>query len=176
MEHTATNALYDSSARFNPPKVDEDTRVVVMERLTNWIEDRDSPMRLLCMTGAAGAGKSAPQQTITERFASSKVLAASFLFASSDPTRNNITTIVPTIAYQLGLGHPHLRGWIGEAVDNDHLIFKKSLKTQMDTLIIGPVERLRSQVDSATFSSIPYLITIDGLDECSDALHQAELL
>lgn len=69
-----------------------------------------------------------------------------------------------------------IKRWIGEAVDNDHLIFRKSLKRQMDVLVVGPVERLRSRTDLATFSSLPYLITIDALDECLVERHQAELL
>ncbi|TEB30676.1 hypothetical protein FA13DRAFT_1814481 [Coprinellus micaceus] len=176
LKNTAPSALYDSAARFDPPSVDDGTRVEVTERITTWIEDPESPTRLLCMTGAAGAGKSALQQTIAERYARSKALAASFFFSSSDPSRNSRSSVVPTIAYQLGQGHPHLKQWIGEAVDNDHLVFEKSLKTQMDVLIVGPVERLRLETDCATFSSLPYLITIDALDECLVEKHQTELL
>ncbi|TEB30625.1 hypothetical protein FA13DRAFT_1792210 [Coprinellus micaceus] len=176
LEHTTPSALYDSRARFDPPKVDKHTRVEVMERLTTWIEDRESPTRLLCMTGAAGAGKSALQQTIAERYAESGALAASFFFSCSDPSRNNVSAIVPSIAYQLGLRHPYLRQWIGEAVDDDHLVFSKSLRTQMDALVVRPVEHFRAQMGPAKFSSLPYLITIDALDECLDDQHQADLL
>jgi hypothetical protein len=174
LERTAPNALYDSDARFDPPTVDEETRVEVTERIMTWIEDRESPTRLLCVTGAAGAGKSAIQQTIAQHYARSKSLAASFFFSSSDLSRDNLSAFVPTVAYQLGQGHPRLKQWIGETVDNDHLIFRKSLKTQVDILIVGPVERLQSQVDPATFSSLPYLITIDAPDECLAEKHQAE--
>ena len=66
MKHTAPNALHDSDARFDPPKCDEDTRVEVIAEITDWIEDHDGPLRLLCMTGAAGSGKSALQQTTAE--------------------------------------------------------------------------------------------------------------
>jgi hypothetical protein len=61
-QHAALQALHDSDARFDPPKCDEDTRVEVNDEIMAWIEDRQSPQRLLCMTGAAGAGKSAIQQ------------------------------------------------------------------------------------------------------------------
>jgi hypothetical protein len=59
MQNTAPHALHDSKYRFDPPTCDEDTRVEVTEELMGWIQDRESPQRLLCMTGAAGSGKSA---------------------------------------------------------------------------------------------------------------------
>ncbi|TEB30626.1 hypothetical protein FA13DRAFT_1814443 [Coprinellus micaceus] len=176
LEHTAPTALYDSTARFDPPRCDEDTRLQVIEDIATWIEDRESPIRLLCMTGAAGAGKSALQQTISEKYTQSKILAASFFFSSADPTRNHNLAFVPTIAYQLGLHHSQLRHFIGEAVDDDHLIFQRSLKTQMEALVVRPVERFRHHMPSAPAFSLPFLVTIDGLDECNGERRQKEIL
>jgi hypothetical protein len=128
------------------------------------------------MTGAAGAGKSALQQTISEKYTQSKILAASFFFSSADPTRNHNLAFVPTIAYQLGLHHSQLRHFIGEAVDDDHLIFQRSLKTQMEALVVRPVERFRHHMPSAPAFSLPFLVTIDGLDECNGERRQKEIL
>ncbi|KAJ2931163.1 hypothetical protein H1R20_g5891, partial [Candolleomyces eurysporus] len=130
----ASNAFYDSGARFDPPKCDEDTRVEVISEIMDWIGDRDSPKRLLCMTGAAGAGKSALQQTIAERCADSGILGCAIFFSSQDPTRNNLSRIVPTIGFQLGRHDPRLRDYIKEAVEEDPLIFTRTIRTQMDTL------------------------------------------
>ncbi|RXW22914.1 hypothetical protein EST38_g2967 [Candolleomyces aberdarensis] len=68
-----------------------------------------------------------------------------------------------------------LRGFIGAAVAKDPLIFSKSLHTQMDTLLINPVEILRVK-DPPQFKALPFAILIDGLDECSGEDRQAELL
>ncbi|RXW22784.1 hypothetical protein EST38_g3095 [Candolleomyces aberdarensis] len=175
LDNIASNALHDSRARFDPPKCDEDTRVEVISEITDWIQDRDAPQRLLCMTGAAGAGKSALQQTIAERCSDSNILGSAFFFSAGDPTRNNLSHLVPTIAYQLGLRNSVLQGIIVKAIEKDPVIFNKTLKIQMDTLIVAPFQRLcaSGELDRGTF---PHAILIDGLDECSGEENQAELL
>ncbi|RXW23707.1 hypothetical protein EST38_g2161 [Candolleomyces aberdarensis] len=175
LKNIASNALHDSSARFDAPKCDEGTRVEVTKELMGWIEDREAPQRLLCMTGAAGAGKSALQQTIAGKCSKSNTLGSAFFFSAGDPTRNNLTHIVPTIACQLGLHNPALRDAIGKAVEDNPLIFKKTLGIQMDTLIVAPFQRLCASggLDSSTF---PHAILIDGLDECAGEDNQDELL
>ncbi|RXW17383.1 hypothetical protein EST38_g8475 [Candolleomyces aberdarensis] len=166
LKNIAPNALHDSSARYDAPKCDEDTRVEVTGEIMDWIQDRSPTQRLLCMTGAAGAGKSALQQTIAERCTGSDILAAAFFFSSTDPTRNTASAIVPTIAYQIGLKHLLFQSSIVAAVKHDPLIFSRSLKSQMEALIVRPFESLRrsNKFDIGTF---PYVILIDGLDECS---------
>ncbi|RXW12676.1 hypothetical protein EST38_g13178 [Candolleomyces aberdarensis] len=177
LEHAAPNALHDSSARYDAPKCDEDTRVEVIRELTEFIEDRDNPQRLLCMTGAAGSGKSALQQTIAEHCGSSGILLSAYFFSAADPTRNTVATIVPTIAFQVGSSHPTLKQSIGTAVAENPFIFQKSLKTQMDTLILRPLRHLRVCDQLLGNSTIfPYAILIDGLDECQGEARQAELL
>ncbi|RXW12627.1 hypothetical protein EST38_g13227, partial [Candolleomyces aberdarensis] len=136
------------------------------------IGDREGPQHLLCMTGAAGSGKSALQQTIAEGCAKSDILGSAYFFSREDPTRNTISTVVPTIAYQLGLHNPDLKQAIGTVVDQDPVIFKKSLQTQMDSLLAHPMKQLR-EWDLANF---PHVILIDGLDECKGEDRQQELL
>ncbi|KAJ2925892.1 hypothetical protein H1R20_g11204, partial [Candolleomyces eurysporus] len=170
-EKSAPNAFHNSRACYDRPKCDEDTRLEVITELTNWIEDRNGTQRLLCMTGAAGAGKSALQQTMAERCGKSKILGSAFFFGAADPTRNTVTPIVPTIAFQLGLANPALKEAINSAIDEDPTIFSRSLQDQMDTLIVGPVRGLKDP------KALPaYAILIDGLDECKGEHHQSELL
>ncbi|KAJ2933498.1 hypothetical protein H1R20_g3591, partial [Candolleomyces eurysporus] len=175
LKNIASNAFYDSGARFDPPKCDEDTRVEVIGEIMDWIGDRDSPKRLLCMTGAAGAGKSALQQTIAERCADSGILGCTIFFSSQDPTRNNLSRIVPTIGFQLGRHDPRLRDYIKEAVEEDPLIFTRTIRTQMDTLVVRPFKQLQANAGFKT-SSFPHAVLIDGLDECAGEERQAELL
>jgi hypothetical protein len=176
MQNTAPNALHDSRYRFDPPKCDEDTRVEVTEELMGWIQDRESPQRLLCMTGAAGSGKSALQQTVAEQCSGKGILASTFFFSSTDPTRNTVAPIIPTIAYQLGSNNPAVREAISATVMKDPLIFEKSLKTQMNKLVVDPIIHLSQATPNSELAVIPYAILIDGLDECADGQHQAELL
>ncbi|RXW16609.1 hypothetical protein EST38_g9245 [Candolleomyces aberdarensis] len=175
LENTASNALHDSGARFDPPKCDEDTRVEVIQELMDWMQDCDAPQRLLCMTGAAGAGKSALQQTVAERCSGSNTLGSAFFFSAGDPTRNDLTHIVPTIACQIGLHNSALQNAIAKAVEKDPLIFGKKIKVQMDTLVVAPFKRVcaSGELDRDSF---PHAILIDGLDECSGEENQSELL
>ncbi|KAJ2930758.1 hypothetical protein H1R20_g6341, partial [Candolleomyces eurysporus] len=165
LKNIAPNALHDSSARYDAPKCDEDTRVEVTDEIMEWIQNPDLTQRLLCMTGAAGAGKSALQQTIAELCTESGILSAAFFCSSADPTRNTTSFIVPTIAYQIGLKHHGFRGSVAAAVKHDPNIFSRSLQSQMDVLIVRPFESLQriQKLDTGTF---PYVILIDGLDEC----------
>ncbi|KAJ2927984.1 hypothetical protein H1R20_g9107, partial [Candolleomyces eurysporus] len=166
LENIAPNALHNSKARYDAPKCDEDTRVEVIDEIMERIRDPDAPQRLLCMTGAAGSGKSALQQTVAERCTKSGILSAAFFLSSTDPTRNNISFIVPTIAYQMGLKHDIFRSFVAAAVKHDPYIFSQSLQSQMDILIVRPFESVRGSQQIGT-STFPYAILIDGLDECN---------
>ncbi|RXW21224.1 hypothetical protein EST38_g4636 [Candolleomyces aberdarensis] len=174
LKNTAPNALHNSRARYDAPKCDEDTRVEVTGEIMTFIENWDGPQRLLCMTGAAGSGKSALQQTTAERCGTKNTLGASFFFSATDPSRNIMDPVVPTIAYQLGRRSPEVKRLINAAVEEDPLIFSQSLQDQMATLVVGPFERLGSE--GLDLSTLPYVILIDGLDECSGEDSQAELL
>ncbi|RXW14626.1 hypothetical protein EST38_g11225 [Candolleomyces aberdarensis] len=171
MKNIAPNALHDSKARYDAPKCDEDTRVEVIDEIMERMQDPDAPQRLLCMTGAAGSGKSALQQTIAERCTKSKILSAAFFLSSTDPTRNNTSFIVPTIAYQIGLKHRLFRSSVAAAVTHDPYVFSRSLKSQMDVLIVRPFESVQSSQQIG--NTFPYAILIDGLDECNGAPNTA---
>ncbi|KAJ2912598.1 hypothetical protein MD484_g7818, partial [Candolleomyces efflorescens] len=169
------NAFHNSSARYDPPKCDEDTRVELISELMKRITNRSNPQRLLCLTGPAGSGKSALQQTIAERCEGSDILGAAYFFATADPARNTVSTIVPTIAFQLGSHNTALKQAINTVVANDTVIFDKSLRVQMDNLIVRPLRALQKSVGVST-TSLPYAILIDGLDECRGEDRQDELL
>ncbi|RXW14489.1 hypothetical protein EST38_g11363 [Candolleomyces aberdarensis] len=68
-----------------------------------------------------------------------------------------------------------LRDYIKEAVEEDPLIFTRTIRTQMDTLVVRPFKKLQSNAgfDAGSF---PHAVLIDGLDECSGEERQAELL
>lgn len=139
-----------------------------------WIEDPVRPTRLLCLTGAAGAGKSALQQTIAERCSDKKILAAAFFFSASDYTRNNLSKVVPTMAYQIAQKDASFRATMAESVEQDPLIFDKSLRTQFDSLIVRPWAAAYGAGEATQPS--PQVVLLDGLDECLDTQRQGELL
>lgn len=168
----APNALFNAKARFDPPKCDEGTRIALTDKIMDWIQDHQDPQRLLYMTGAAGAGKSAIQQTIAEQCAERGILAASFFFSTGDATRNTTSRVITTMAYQLGQKATALRRMIGDAVENDSTLLEQSLISQMQALILDPMSRL----SPSDLSELPHAVLVDGLDECNDEGGQREFL
>ncbi|KAJ2917298.1 hypothetical protein MD484_g3128, partial [Candolleomyces efflorescens] len=126
------------------------------------------------MTGAAGAGKSCLQQTAAEKCGKSGILAASYFISSTDPTRNTVEPIIPTIAYQLGRKNKHLKSLINAVIEEDPLIFDQSLEAQTTAFIVEPFQHMKRT--GANLHDLPYVILIDGLDECTstDPKHKAE--
>ncbi|KAJ6528716.1 hypothetical protein DFH09DRAFT_1327538 [Mycena vulgaris] len=68
-------------------------------------------------------------------------------------------SLFPTIAYQLALHIPHLRKPIGLAVEADPAICDKALEEQARAFIVDPMEE-------HNVADTPYLVIIDGLNEC----------
>ncbi|KAF5314982.1 hypothetical protein D9619_007559 [Psilocybe cf. subviscida] len=170
-EAVAHSAFHNSGQRPDPPKCHPNTRVTVLNKIENWTLRTDPDTReisILWLSGAAGAGKSAIAQTLAEHFHSKGLLIASFFFGRSDSTRNHARPLVSTIAYQLySLLPPTGKGRLLGIIDDDPLIFTKSLIAQFETLVINP---LQHSFENRTWASVcaPRLVIIDGLDECLD--------
>ncbi|ESK83251.1 nwd2 [Moniliophthora roreri MCA 2997] len=170
----AINALHDSEQRFPPPNCLPGTRAKMLEKLGRWIEDRRSATKVHWLNGPVGVGKSAIAQTLTEKYAKTRV-AASFFFSRTDPTRNKLEAFVATIAYQLitnkslkGVLCPHIE----ETIREDPTIFEKSIEHQFQKLILEPCLK----VDPDEWESLPGTIVVDGIDECIDIPSQERLL
>ncbi|KAF9553225.1 hypothetical protein CPC08DRAFT_713938 [Agrocybe pediades] len=181
-ETVATNALHDSGASFDKPKCHPRTRVKIREIIMRWIElgrDKDdrAGKQFLWLNGAAGCGKSAIAQSTIESCIERGVLLASFFFSRSDPTRNHAGSLVATLAYQLYCAFPgtEVQTEIISAIQKDPLIFKKTLERQFSSLIIQPLRTHFAENLSAQLL-VPFLIVIDGLDECIDRNAQKAIL
>ncbi|KAF9470329.1 hypothetical protein BDN70DRAFT_774951, partial [Pholiota conissans] len=126
----------------------------------------------LWLNGAAGAGKSAIMQSILEllllRY--TFVAVASFFFSRGDSTRNTIAPLVPTLAYQLIQQIPQTSEFILSTISHNPLIFEQSLEFQLQQLIIQPLINLPFHMQKL------FIIFIDGLDECLNRDHQANLI
>jgi hypothetical protein len=73
------------------------------------------------------------------------------------------------------LNLPEARGAIESAVYRNPAIFQCSGKAQLTTLILEPLTQL-SQAGSFHSTSVPYLIILDGLDECREQQVQQHIL
>jgi len=151
--------------RLDAPKCHPNTRVAVIKRLLSWIKGEIDPDALiLWLYGAAGAGKSAIAHTLAEICETDGLLLATFFFWKTAAERSNIDRFIATIAYQIARAIPASRPLIEAAIRADPMIFKQSVDVQLAKLIIEPIQYLHST--GFNFKDSPFVIIIDGLDEC----------
>ncbi|KAJ2928697.1 hypothetical protein H1R20_g8417, partial [Candolleomyces eurysporus] len=165
----AAGAIHDSAERCDAPKCHPETRVAVQDDLYGWIVDgdreSDQPKKIKWVTGPAGTGKTAVMGSLSGRCKTDGVLAATFFFASWSASvgRRRKTAFITTIAHQLARYHPDLREEISKAIAANSDIFDKNLHTQMEVLILGPLQEISRHPNRPGLRGA---IIIDGLDEC----------
>lgn len=141
-----------------------------------WILGQENSEALIMwLFGPAGSGKSAIAQTLAERCYASGISLASFFFSRSDPSRNHFRSLFATIAYQVVVNFPDSRDIVTRIPEQDPLVLTQSFEIQLTSLIIGPLQQLYL-AGRPPASSDPYLIVIDGLDECADPQVQVGIL
>ncbi|KJA17018.1 hypothetical protein HYPSUDRAFT_100881, partial [Hypholoma sublateritium FD-334 SS-4] len=163
----------DSQEHVDAPKCHPNTRQVVLNEIMNWIILTVTRVQwVLWLNGAAGAGKSAIGRSIVELCIERNIPLARFFFFRTDSTRNNIKPLVATLVHQLLQSIPDLKPIIIPRLESDSLIFTKSLKTQFEFLIFGPLRELKHT--SLRLSTL--VLLFDGVDECDDRDDQASLI
>ncbi|KAF4611533.1 hypothetical protein D9613_004468 [Agrocybe pediades] len=170
LENAAPNALYDSGHLVDPPKCHPNTRTAIIQTVIDWssgtIADEEMNAKaILWLKGGAGAGKSAIARSVAERASEEGLLLGTFFFGAGDATRNHVGGLVATLTYQLCTILPEFRDAVTTSIEDDPLIFSRSLSTQFTTLLIRPLAIMFANHSGST--QIPRLVIIDGLDECS---------
>ena len=132
----------------------------------------DASPPILWLYGPVGAGKSAIAQSIAERCEEEnpKRLASSFFFSRRTSDRNSEKHLVATISYQLAVNLPETKPIIEEIVENDPSVFSRSVKVQLQNLVVEPLRRVSRENSPHRF------IIIDGLDECNGDGNQCSIL
>jgi len=148
----------------------------VLKRISDWIDRIDDPdSSVMWVNGDAGIGKSAIAQTLADRLAEEGRLLASYFFSRTDPSRNNTSRLIASIAYNTALHIPQIKKHVVQTVDSNPLIFELSLGDQFSALVTKPISDL---AQTGYFASIlsPRIIILDGLDECEDPRFQVLVL
>ncbi|KAJ7626975.1 hypothetical protein FB45DRAFT_57017 [Roridomyces roridus] len=165
---TASDASHEAGERFPPPQCHPQTRIEILQQLSEWAATDDPSTRVLWLHGPAGAGKSAIAQTLCQDLAADDRPVASFFFKRGDPSRGESMKLFPTIAYQLAYAVAGFRADLFPRIDGSPHIFKSSLPTQLDKLILKPSHRLPSTPS--------LVVVIDGLDECTGEKRQQDIV
>ncbi|KDR68171.1 hypothetical protein GALMADRAFT_79011, partial [Galerina marginata CBS 339.88] len=176
LDAASPGAFHNSGERFDPPKCYPNTRLAILAKLTDWIIGSFGwEGYIMWVYGPAGSGKSAIAQTIAEMCHAKNILLASFFFSRSDPKRNNEKPLAASIAYQVAVNLPQSRSLIESVVEKDPAIFQRSFQVQLNALVLEPLIQI-SQTGIFSVTQVPYLIIIDGLDECLETKVQRHIL
>ena len=163
------SGAYDSQERYPAPRCLPGTRKAVLEKIETWVKAGSEGTSILWLHGPAGAGKSAIAQTVAEMCAGRGELAASFFFARTAASRNSAKRLFPTIAVQISLSAPEKRQRLDTIVKHDPWIADR---------VSGSVNLMASlfHQGSELVPSSPFLVVIDGLDECQGRDDQCHIL
>ena len=173
---SAKDAAFDSHGRSPPARCRPGTRGALLEEVHQWINTGVGGVTNICwLHGPAGVGKSAMAQTISDTCAQKGQLAASFFFSRSAPGRDNSQKFFTTLALHMAISIPGIIHNITKVVENDPLIVNRRHDTQMKQLIMDPFLSLLSS-GSRGACTIPFIIVVDGLDECEGTHDQIKLL
>ncbi|KAG1885428.1 hypothetical protein F4604DRAFT_101440 [Suillus subluteus] len=161
------SGIFDSEYRQPHSRCIENTRVVLQNRITRVLDQRDRTN--IWLNGLAGVGKTSIAFTIAEKMKAAERLAGTFFFSPKHAQKT--AAIIPTIAYQLVLAFPRVREDIVKAIKRDDMLLSpgKSHADQLWELVIKPLQILR-------FREHPYTIIIDALDECLSSEEAARLV
>ena len=154
-------AAYNSQERHPPPRCLPGTRKEVLKKIDDWVKASAAAEPVLWLHGPAGAGKSAIAQTVAEACAGHNQLAASFFFARTVAHRNEAKYLFPTIAVQIGLSTPEKGQRLDEILSSDPYIAER-VSGSVDIV----ASLLQDRSTPVSWASSPFLVVIDGLDEC----------
>jgi hypothetical protein len=137
------------------------TRVLILAGLRNWNMDTRSP-NVYWMSGMAGTGKTTIACSLCAELERSGLLGASFFCSRSLPECQDVTRIVPTIAYQLARRSVHFQSVLCRVLSDDPDIGTRHPLKQFEKLMCDPLEEVKATLPPGL------TIVIDALDECVD--------
>src|SRR6266576_2792664 len=167
------DASYDSRARFPPPRCHPGTRVLVLKKMTDWINDPDPPQRIFWLSGPAGAGKSAITQTIAEHCEGTH-LAAFFFFQRNTSDRGVLDRLFLILVWQLVASIPKIRPYLESTLKTERSIHSKSITVQFNRLFMKVFESLLR--DEPGLRPEKDLVIVDAIDECDSDRDQNTFL
>ncbi|QRW22417.1 Vegetative incompatibility protein HET-E-1 [Rhizoctonia solani] len=156
-------ATYDSqlSGPTNRRTCTEGTRVKVLDELKAWVLEA-AGQSVYWMSGMAGTGKTTIACTFAKWLEAEKLLAASFFCTRTSADCQDVTRIIPTVAYQLAQYSIPFRSALCDILGNNSDIGSKDIAAQFEKLILEPLNRTKDDIPDGM------VVVIDALDECKD--------
>ncbi|KAJ2919061.1 hypothetical protein MD484_g1334, partial [Candolleomyces efflorescens] len=173
-----TDASHTRDRKRSPPDSAclPGTRKAVIKWIISWASSKVflRKQHVLFVYGHAGCGKSAIAQEISEQVQGGGRLLATFFFFRNEGDRSKIGRLPNTLASQMALSLPETAPLIEAAVKAEPELLKVkssfSFSARLQRLLYEPFKTVAGQASRALakFLTNPYLIVIDGLDECKD--------
>ncbi|UKZ73631.1 hypothetical protein TrVFT333_001279 [Trichoderma virens FT-333] len=154
-------AAFNSYAEQHNPTCLPDTRVELLQRVSDWVHDPHAKA-IFWLNGMAGTGKSTVCRTIAQSLASTSHLGASFFFKRGEGDRGRAAKFFTTIAAQLTVMQPAIAVHIKNAIKSDSNIGSKGMQEQFNKLILQPLSAGSLKNENPRV----IVLVIDALDEC----------
>ncbi|KAG8791876.1 hypothetical protein FRC12_007918 [Ceratobasidium sp. 428] len=148
----------------------ENTREVILRDLRRWASDSQGA-KVYWMNGMAGTGKTTIAYSLCSELESSGQLTASFFCSRSLPECQDVSRIIPTIAYRLAFFYPPIKEVLCQILGNDPTEGVDPVMVQFEQLINEPLQAVKDKLPDGLL-----IVVIDALDECSSRSDAALLL
>ncbi|KAF5329262.1 hypothetical protein D9619_009015 [Psilocybe cf. subviscida] len=172
----AHGAMHDSSERSPTPRCDLTTNQPIIDAISAWATDLTASTSVLWVTSPPGAERellTGIAQTVAEQLVEQGRLGGCFFFDSHTLKRDRETALFSTLAYQIAMNKPEMRGHIGSAMHLDPTFPTKSITIQLRDLITRPFRRM---MFSSVINPQVSTIIIDGLEDCGTPTDQLEIV
>ncbi|RXW14868.1 hypothetical protein EST38_g10993 [Candolleomyces aberdarensis] len=175
------NASHTRNRKTSPPDsmCQPGTRTEVIDEVTIWADSEiEAYNHVYCLYGTVGSGKSSVAQAVSGKTHRKGRLLASHYFFRGSGDRSTMLRFAVTLASQIATVIPETVPFIEAALTEQPGLLKPgtlSLEFELENLVFEPFKAafnssstLSSPPGRTSPSPPPFLIVIDGLDECED--------
>ncbi|RXW16019.1 hypothetical protein EST38_g9833 [Candolleomyces aberdarensis] len=171
--HPILDASHTRDREISPPNSAcfPGTRTDIIRAIVAWVNSTLLwNTHVLWLYGFVGCGKSAIALAIALKFERRNRLVGSFFFFRNTGDRSRMTRFAVTLACQLAAVIPEAAPFIRKAVTDEPGLLGSSLVAQLRRLVYEPFKAAAKRVRLLKTFLLkgPFLIVIDGLDECED--------
>ncbi len=135
------------------------TRKTILEQVSTWFyEDNSQAPKIFWLSGLGGTGKTSVSHTVCAKLHTDRRLGASFFLSRDEADRRRVSSIIPTLAFQIASVNPTYRRKLCDILKEHPDAPSRAQQYQLRELLLQPLKEVPSLP--------PYLIVLDALDEC----------
>lgn len=147
------------------------TRNDLLSSVFSWAINPSSNQNILWLYGPAGSGKSTIATTVANIAREVGHLGAFVFFNRRIAARNDPTSVIRTLAFQLGEFDGRLGAAISNVIESTPSIKQSPLRQQFHKLLVQPLSEIVVWSQEG-----PVIVVIDALDECGHVGEREDLL